>query len=304
MYNNYPLRGDFMEFKSHFDADNIYYLEEKIFRDSNRETSLFNYFKDIDISQIERIYNLSNNFLNNNRGDIRSKNYVNLLKYLSTPFGKDRIVRTREEIYNAIPTYDEYLAFIITGCDPDCELFKTYISADNSLSNNEKINLARKKVGFFSKRFLLAEKYYFFKYKNELLIDVRVDKSKFIGNAYEYIDSFDKVTLEKFDDISKKALLFRYATNDESRLTTCLYDIIYQPNLLDLNSIDERIVFLIAAIDPELKLLTIYEEECRTEFIKKRALEEVGFYDKSLIDFERKYKDRFMPDKKLSSWSL
>ena len=47
-----------MEFLSHFETENIVYLEEKIFRDLNSKTTQFNNFKDIDINQIEKIYNL------------------------------------------------------------------------------------------------------------------------------------------------------------------------------------------------------------------------------------------------------
>ena len=293
-----------MEFLSHFETENIVYLEEKIFRDLNSKTTQFNNFKDIDMNQIEKIYNLSNNFLNNTNEKLQSKKYTALLKYLSTPYGKNKIISTREISNNTIPTYDEYLAFIITGCDPDCNLFKTFIGADDSLSKREKINLARKTVGFYSKRFMLAEKFYFFKYKKELLTDVKIDKSPYITIARECINNFDDITLERFDNINKLASLFIYSTNEESRYTTCLYNIIYQPNLLNLNNLNEKIVFLISCVDPELNLLTIYEEECKNETIKNRCIKELGFYHKDLIRFENMYKNRFMPDKKISDWSL
>ena len=140
--------------------------------------------------------------------------------------------------------------------------------------------------------------------KKELLTDVKIDKSLYITIARECINNFDDITLERFDDINKLASLFIYSTNEESRYTTCLYNIIYQPNLLNLNNLNEKIVFLISCVDPELNLLTIYEEECKNETIKNRCIEELGFYHKDLIRFENMYKNRFMPDKKISDWSL
>lgn len=284
-----------MEFSSFHSNDNISYLEEKIFKDSLRKKKLFNKFIDIDNVQLKKIAELSTNFYEQKKTYLMSQNYTNVLNYLSTPYGKEKLAKTKNTD-RTISTYDENLAFIITCCDPECKMFKTYLACDNSLTKTEKNNAARNSVGFFSKRIVYAERDYYFKFINKLLTDVKVDNSNYINLVSPYINSFNTVSQERFIELYDMAVLWRNKINKEATYTTCLYNIINQASLLGLNNIEEKFTFFISTIDPELHLLDIYEEECRFEFIEKRSLEELGFYNKNLIKIEKTYQKHFYPN--------
>ena len=271
-----------MEFSSFHSNDNISYLEEKIFKDSLRKKKLFNKFIDIDNVQLKKIAELSTNFYEQKKTYLMSQNYTNVLNYLSTPYGKEKLAKTKNTD-RTISTYDENLAFIITCCDPECKMFKTYLACDNSLTKTEKNNAARNSVGFFSKRIVYAERDYYFKFINKLLTDVKVDNSNYINLVSPYINSFNTVSQERFIELYDMAVLWRNKINKEATYTTCLYNIINQASLLGLNNIEEKFTFFISTIDPKLHLLDIYEEECRFEFIEKRSLEELGFYNKNRL---------------------
>ena len=209
-------------------------------------------------------------------------------------FGKEKIMFTRDELTVERPTYDELLTFIITGCDPECELFTTYISCDKKLSHEEKANIVRNKLGFFSEHILNAEKDYYFKFINELLTNVTLDNTSYITLLSSSIKDFDDIDDERIEEIKKIALLFTYITDNNDRYTTCIYDIIHQSKLLNLNTLQEKLVFFISTVDPELKFLEIYEEECKAEIIKYRAFIELGFGNNTILKLEKLYKQRFI----------
>ena len=112
------------------------------------------------------------------------------------------------------------------------------------------------------------------------------------------------MSTERFDQISKLALLWNASVNEEHKYTTCLYNLIYQYKLLGINSLEEKLLFFVCAVDPELKLLSIYEEESKTNIMKLRSLDEVGFYNPNLIKIEKTINKKFMPQKIVSEWSL
>ena len=50
-------------------------------------------------------------------------------------------------------------------------------------------------------------------------------------------------------------------------------------------------------------MLRIYEEESMIPNVEDRIIEAFGYYNKELLTLERKFHERFCPDKKLSIWS-
>lgn len=274
-----------------YENDNLSYLEEKIFKDSLRQKKLYNRFRDINDEQLEKIALLSQSFYETKKTNLLSQNYINMLNYLSTRFGKNKLVETSKE-ERLDPTYDELLAFIITSCDPECKMYKGYLSADNTLTKTEKYNEARKNIGFFSKRILMAEKDFYLKYNNQLLTNVKEDNSNYINLVSSFINSFDNISDERFTELYFLSSLWKN-NNIESQYTTCIYNILHQSNLLGLKSAEERIIFFIDSVDPDLNLLDIYEQECKIDRIKERSLKELGFYNYSLIKLEKLYKNNF-----------
>lgn len=291
-----------MSFESHFNIENVLYLENKIFKDHLKLGKDYNGFKDISINQKERIENLSTSFLSSNYGKLNCQNYIIILRYLSTALGREKLVSTRDEFSGYIPTYDELLTFAITSLDPECKMFTNYLKCNNNLSEKEKRNAIRNEIGFFSKFLLDAEKDYYFKFINELLTDVSQDNSSYINLIVSSFKSFDNVSIERFESISKMADMWNFVVSPDKRFATCTYNLIHQAKLLGLKSLEERIIFFIAAVDPDLKLLSIYSDENRTDVMRRRSLDEVGIYNPRLIKIEEQLKEKFMPNKKVSEW--
>ena len=50
-------------------------------------------------------------------------------------------------------------------------------------------------------------------------------------------------------------------------------------------------------------MLRIYEEESRMQNVEDRIKEQFGYYNTVLLSLERKFHNRFCPDKKVSVWT-
>ena len=50
-------------------------------------------------------------------------------------------------------------------------------------------------------------------------------------------------------------------------------------------------------------MLRIYEEESMMKIIEERIIEQFGYFNKELLVLERKFHNRFCPDKELTIWS-
>ena len=81
------------------------------------------------------------------------------------------------------------------------------------------------------------------------------------------------------------------------------YNITNQKKLLGLTTSAEQLALFILLVDSNLDMLKIYEEESMVKNIKERIIEQFGFFEPELLTLERKFHDRFCPDKKLSPWT-
>ena len=142
------------------------------------------------------------------------------------------------------------------------------------------------------------------KFNQRLLINVNKDYSKNFVILAPMVRNFDEITYERFKQIQEQVGLYKEIPNISLTYQTCIYNILYQANILDLNSMQEKLIFFINVLDPELKLLQIYSEESTYNNIKQRAIYELGFYFNCLIKIELLYYKRFCPNKKISNWSL
>ena len=56
--------------------------------------------------------------------------------------------------------------------------------------------------------------------------------------------------------------------------------------------------------DSNLDMLRIHEEESMMNITKERIIEQFGYFNTELLVLERKFHNRFCPDKELSIWSM
>ena len=199
---------------------------------------------------------------------------------------------------------DEEVLFLINSVDSNCEMYEIYLSCPNDLTNKNKESIIRNKLGFFSPYLLKYEYYYMNKFNQILLTNVNKDYSKNFVILAPMVKNFDEITDERFEQIQERVELYKEIPNISLTYQTCIYNILYQANILELNSMQEKLIFFINVIDPELTLLKIYSEESINNSIKQRAIDELGFFYKCLIKIELLYYKRFCPNKKISDWSL
>lgn len=114
---------------------------------------------------------------------------------------------------------------------------------------------------------------------------------------YKIFKCFSDIDDDLKDEIATKASNWceKYNDLDElSKLLALLLTLNQKAKLLGLNTTDEVMLFYMLAIDPELKLLSIYFEESKIDEIARRFEEEFGFkLDRSLILFEKEYNNKF-----------
>lgn len=108
---------------------------------------------------------------------------------------------------------------------------------------------------------------------------------------------FKKITDTQKNEIFSKASLWNEKYSDViiSEKLNILYDILsHRNNNLGINENDETFLFLIAAFDPELKLLQLFYDINTIDEYKTRCFNELGFeYDQRLYLLEKYYNDRF-----------
>lgn len=273
-----------------------------------------NFFKDFDGITPEMIENIKED----------AKSFKE--KYLDEYLNKGDILTAYKKamsilVNNHRLSFDEKTLYIIFIFDPNLITFKDFIASDIitkkeiKQETNELVKEAmileresqtdtymmnvRKQIGFFENDLLKLEKTYFKKFlkDNELIKSVGKDCSSTLVELTTIMNSFKNIDEKKYQELKNKAeeYLRLFPTPD---FNTVIYHILNQNNILNLKSIKEQLIFLIMVMDPELKALEIYEEECIWSSIKERCEEEINFYHKDVFKLEKLYAEAFEPDRK------
>lgn len=242
------------------------------------------------------------NFINEKLGK-----YLAVMRYLgSTNTNKD------------LPTYDAKIVFLIEAIDPNLKLYKTYLKMpvvlksqlaleDNLAKKLELLHIYNKQKGKIESEIRLKEGYYdakllvyeikYFKMircHSELLTDINHAYFGKLASIFQSSNKFKDISIEDNEAIILK--VEDYLSKYNANIHTLSYQLLFQPDILGLNLVDEIIIFFILAIDKDFRLLDIYYEEANWDEIKRRALNEVGFFNKDLVILEKTYQEKFVPD--------
>ncbi len=270
--------------------------EQKLFH----KNSKFNEFKDITQERKMQIETLAHKF---KKGNIIEKNSNLLLHPHYCLYS-----RTLEYLVNKnmqqLHTLDEKIFFLIDVVDPYCNMYELYLSCPNDFDSDTTKSVIRKNMGFFSSILLKYEYPYMKQFIPRLITNVNKDYSKKFTILAPLVNNFDDITNERFEQIQSQAILYKEIPNINHNFQTCIYNILYQAHVLELTNMQEKLIFFINVMDPELILLKIYYEESTNNNIKKRATKELGFFYPCLIKTELLYYNRFQPNKKISEWTI
>lgn len=212
--------------------------------------------------------------------------------------------------------FDEKVIFVILAMDEKLVILNKYLAANiisikqikEATNIHEEVELkfkrkaqikkytedVRNSLGFFENDLLTYEYQFYKKFlvQKKFIQEVNIDYSKKLFDAIIYFKNFNSITKDEFNEVKEKALKY-IQNNKDINYTTVIYHLLYQNDILKLKDYKQQFLFLILVIDPELKLLEIYEEECTWKNIEERAKSELNFFDENIIKLEKKFKEKF-----------
>lgn len=242
--------------------------------------------------------------------------YRRTLQYLTSPL-----------IGLEFRTFDERIAFLIMMVDPNLVTFKEFLKTDLiSLEEIEKVaddkekcrlrNIrsqtisayeasVREKIGFYDVKLLKYEELYFKRFfgEKELVTEVNSHNQDSFIKRSKLLKDFNSISDERYERLTDLAQIWLSVVPDKFNSKVATYSVTNQKKLLGLNNLAEQLTLFILLVDPNLNMLKIYEEECMIKNTERRTIEEFGYFNMDLIALERKYHDRFCPNKQVSIWS-
>lgn len=235
---------------------------------------------------------------------------------------------TGPNIHLKYKTFDERIAMLIMMVDPELVLYKEYLKLnlmsksdiDKVENIKERASLVRKrnqtilnfqsaireKLGFYDPKLLRYEEIFFHKFfsDKELVTEVGNNNQDAVIFRAKVLKDFKGISDERFEQLKDIAqgCLAMVPDNYSSSLAT--YNVINQRKLLGLAGMAEQLALFVLLVDSNLDMLRIYEEESRMSEVEARIVEQFGYYNPELLNLEKKFHDRFCPDKKLSVWTI
>jgi len=242
--------------------------------------------------------------------------YQKTLQYLTNP-----------NIHIDLTTFDERLAFLIMMNDPNLVTFKEFLKIDlisieeiikledeeerNHLKKirNQSISVyestVREKIGFFDLKLLKYEEMFFKKFFNEkeLITEIGSNNQDNLIIKAKSLKDFNSISDERYKELISIAQTWLSLAPEKYNSKVAAYSVTNQKKLLGLTNSAEQLTLFILLIDSNLDMLKIYEEESMMKNIKERIIEQFGYFNIELLVLERKFHDRFCPDKKISIWT-
>ena len=242
--------------------------------------------------------------------------YKKTLQYLTHPY-----------IHFELETFDERLAYLILMVDPNLTIYKEFLKL-NLISSIEitkvedleerkrLINLRnqtistykstiRKKLGFFDSKLLKYEEVFFKRFlsNHKLITEVGSNNHNHLMLKAKTLKDFDSITDERYEELMNIAQGWLSLVPEQHNYKTASYNITNQKKLLGLTTSAEQLALFILLVDSNLDILKIYEEESMMKNIQERIIDQFGFFEPELLTLERKFHNRFCPDKELSIWT-
>ncbi len=291
-----------------YSNNDMFFLRKKFFEKQNTFQNFTNITEE-DLNTLKKAaQDFTSNFSTTNSSLTKVFLYEKVLRKVNT-------YQNNPDYYN----FDRQIIFVIYALDPDLLMYKIFLATPNNpkstITNSEnntnylntlKDNLL-KYVGLTDNLLLKYEEIFFKQFfKNKILIKgVKKNILPNLTNRSKLITNFDLISEERFTTLSQIATKWldeNIYDDFQTKLYTALYNILYQSKLLGIAGIQEQFCLFILLIDPELEMLSIYEEESRIPNIKNRITERFTFYHQDLIRLEKIYHKKFVADLQVSPW--
>lgn len=235
---------------------------------------------------------------------------------------------TSFNIHLEYKSFDERLAFLIMMTDPNLVTYKEYLKLDlmsiediskiedekerNRLIRlkNQKLSeyetMIRERIGFFEPKFLKYEESFFKRFfsKRELITEVNKNCQDKLISVGKTLRDFNSVSDERYDELVDVANTWLSMAPAKYNSAVAAYSVTAQKDLFGLKSLAEQLTLFILLVDGDLDMLRIYEEESQMKYMKERTNDQFGYFNTDLLALEKKFHERFCPDKKVSIWTL
>lgn len=290
----------------------------------------FTYFENIDDDTYIRVFNEAERFKKELPSLIkrRCSCYLNpkdlelnaVLQYLLSP-----------RVHLTFKSYDEKILFFILVLDQDLNVFKTYIESNYpkkplnipivgkdkddileekrdyskkmDLIRDNLVTTIRSNYGACDSRILKYEKAYFDMFEGPfgLVEKSGLDFSEMLTLYFSRPVGFKKINHKRYEEINLIAqdYISQYGNSDYK---TCLYHLFKQKNFLGLKDRDEQIMFFILVLDPNLRILTSFNQNCNWKNIYKEMYEDFGFFSNMAYISEENFRKKFTPEVKISEF--
>jgi hypothetical protein len=277
---------------------NFQVTRKKFYQGSHK----FNYFRGVNEQELERIDELIESYKERipKKGysylpNSNTHDYMNILNYL---------------IHSKSLEYDDKVLFLIRYYDPDLKLLTLYLESDRMdkkeieeetneyvkkelMEKKEKLDVefqvkCREIAGIYDPMLIQYEQILAKRLNKVLRFNVKKDYIKSFFNKYVTDDINLTVTEEELNDCLTAAREYKEKYGIPN-INDLAYQLLNQSNVIDIKSNKKAMIFMIYVLDEELKCYDIYEEYCNWKEISKECIENVGFFNKELIDKEIKY---------------
>lgn len=242
--------------------------------------------------------------------------YQSTLQYLTSPY-----------IHLDLRTFDERVAFLIMMLDPNLLTFKEFLKIDlisiskiteakNEKERNRLTSMrnqtilayqaaVREKIGFFDAKLLKYEELFFKRFfsEKELVTEVGMNSQDILIIKAKSLKDFNSISDKRYADLVHIAQTWLSLAPIKYNSNVAAYSVTEQKKLLGIIDTAEQLALFILLVDSDLDMLRIYEEESMMQNVESRIIEQFGYYNQELLPLERKFHDRFCPDKKISIWS-
>ena len=210
-------------------------------------------------------------------------------------------------------SFDEKIIFLIQALDPNLYIYFYYLGLGYSKHDDIYTSFQKEKslidfieyqLGAFDANLLKYEEIYFKRFlkSSEIQSYVNTDFSSSFLNLLPTIKSFEDVSSSTFSYISSKANYYLSKCKNPNSINTVCFNLSNPNSEVQLYYFSYKVIFFILVIDPDLKALRISFDESKVSDIKRRMIEELGFYNEDFIRVEKLYRKQFFLGMRVSEW--
>lgn len=147
--------------------------------------------------------------------------------------------------------------------------------------------------GFYEDDIVDFEARYVEKFLLKASLSVSFSNESFQKIVSSKLETFGKISIQRLNRIDEVLNNWRNVYKVKNIYSLLAFQLEKESQFFDNPTLEEKVVYLIRGIDPELTILQSYFENCKWHPIKQQALETFGFFSKEFIMLEKQYNEYY-----------